>query len=58
MESTVWIAMLIKPLVALIFLGLIVLPLVILVKRFMPEGKVKEFLFKERMPHWRERRND
>lgn len=54
MTNITW-ALLLKPFIALVFLGLIVLPLVMLAKRYLPEGKLKEFLFKERMPHWKDK---
>jgi len=41
------IAILFRPLFALIFLGLIVLPLKLLFKRVIPDGKVKTLLFTE-----------
>ena len=40
-------AILLKPLVALILFGLIVLPLKLLFVRFFPNGKVKAFLLRD-----------
>lgn len=38
-------AMLLKPLVALLLFGLIVLPIKMLLERVIPEGKIKRILF-------------
>jgi hypothetical protein len=43
MEPWMW-ALLLKPVAALIFLGLICLPVRIAVQRFFPEGKLKRLL--------------
>jgi hypothetical protein len=41
-------ALLIKPFVAIIFLGLIVLPIAMLIDKFWPDSKLKRFMFKKR----------
>jgi hypothetical protein len=46
--STV-IAALLRPFAALIFLGLIVLPIALLLKRWIPPGRMKDFLYKKRV---------
>lgn len=40
-------AILLKPLVALLLLGLVVLPLKLLFVRFFPSGKLKRWLLRE-----------
>jgi len=40
--------LLFRPLVALVLLGLVVLPIVIGLNRIWPDGPVKRFLFKKR----------
>lgn len=47
------IAILLRPLFALIFLACIVLPIKLLLKRVIPDGKVKKFLFTDfgKKPH-------
>lgn len=42
------IALLIKPFVALILLGLIVLPITLLLDKYWPDSKFKRFMFKRR----------
>jgi hypothetical protein len=42
------IALVLKPLVALILLGLVVLPIKLALQRYWPDGPVKRFLFKRR----------
>lgn len=39
-------AMIIKPLFMLVVFGCIVIPVELLVKRYLPEGKLKRILFK------------
>lgn len=45
MQSYHW-AILLKPFGALIMFGLIALPISLVIKRLMPDGKVKTFLFR------------
>lgn len=47
MDGSSW-ALLLRPLAAIILLGLIVLPICILIDKIWPDGPVKRFLFKRR----------
>ena len=42
-----YLAIAVRPLIALLFLGLIVLPLKMAFKRWFPDGKVKRLLLRE-----------
>ena len=44
--SNLQLALLLKPLAALVLFGLIALPISLLIKRFLPDGKVKRILFR------------
>jgi hypothetical protein len=48
LSDTTTMAILLKPLIVLIVMAGIVYPLTLLVSRAMPDGKVKDFLFKKR----------
>lgn len=48
MLSTTAVVALLRPFILMVFLGLVVLPFVLLVRRFMPDGPLKRFLFKKR----------
>jgi hypothetical protein len=45
--TTTVIALILKPFVVLIIFGLIVIPLTLLAKKYIPEGKIKRILFKK-----------
>lgn len=50
--TTTLVALLFRPLVALLFLGLVVLPITLALARVIPEGRVKEILYKKRTAWW------
>ena len=47
MEPLHW-ALLVKPFIALVLIGVCVIPLIMLLDRIWPNGPVKRFLFKKR----------
>lgn len=47
MTDAIWVGIL-KPLFVLVFFALIVIPLRLLIGRLLPDGKLKQFLFKKR----------
>lgn len=49
MESVFW-AQLLKPLLTLVLWGVIVIPVALLIRRALPEGRLKDFLYKKRKP--------
>jgi len=48
--DTVSLAILLKPLGFLGLWGLVVIPVALLIRRLLPEGRVKDFLYKKRKP--------
>lgn len=49
MDVFAW-AILLKPLGFLVLWGLVVIPIALLIRRLLPDGRVKDFLYKKRKP--------
>lgn len=49
MDVVAW-AIFLKPLGFLVLWGLVVIPIAILIRRLLPDGRVKDFLYKRRKP--------
>jgi hypothetical protein len=49
---SVWLAALLRPFALLFFLGLIVLPISLLIRGLLPDGPLKDALYKKRTAWW------